>query len=145
MRRLFKLLAFVFGLVGGWLLVNRMWEKWQPQQVVAPPVPTVEPERVEPLGAPPAPAEPVAHASADDGGDTSTAPAPAPEAPEAPAAAQTEHADNATSAPVAYCVRCRQKQPVRDPVYETTPKGRRRLRGTCAVCGAKVSQFVKST
>ena len=140
MRRLFKLAACVFGLVGGWFLVNRIWEKWQPRQVVAP-VPMVEPKHVEPVPAPSARgAQPASH----DTGEMAPAQPPLG-ASEEPSATQSKSADNAESSPVAYCVRCRQKQPVQNPVYETTPKGRRRLRGTCAVCGAKVSQFVKST
>jgi len=133
MRRLFKLATFVLGLVGGWLLVNRVWNKWQPQQVVAP-VPLVEPEHVEPV---PIPSEKASQPASDGTGDTPSA-QPASVASAEPLATQPEPVGNADSPPVAYCVRCRQKQPVQNPVYETTPKGRRRLRGTCAVCGAKV-------
>ncbi|RME09938.1 MAG: hypothetical protein D6802_10695 [Ardenticatenia bacterium] len=131
MRRLFKWSAFLFGLVGGWFLFKWLWESWQPQQIVSAPMPTVEPERIEPLETSTTSPAPPTSAPVEQ---TPPAPEPAP-SPQTPS----------EEAPLAYCVRCRKKQPVNNPVYETTPKGRRRLRGTCAVCGAKVSQFVKST
>ena len=47
--------------------------------------------------------------------------------------------------PEAYCVRCREKRPVAEARYETTPRGRHRVVGRCTVCGSKVTQFVKSS
>lgn len=46
--------------------------------------------------------------------------------------------------PEAYCVRCREKRPVAEARYETTPRGRHRIVGRCTVCDSKVTQFVKS-
>lgn len=42
-----------------------------------------------------------------------------------------------------YCPRCRTRQPVTDPQPVLTSKGRPAVRGTCAVCGSRVFQFVR--
>jgi len=42
----------------------------------------------------------------------------------------------------AYCVKCRQKQPIQEARKVTTKKGRPAIEGTCAVCGAKLFRFI---
>jgi len=42
----------------------------------------------------------------------------------------------------AYCVKCRQKQPIQGARKVTTKKGRPAIEGTCAVCGAKLFRFI---
>lgn len=48
----------------------------------------------------------------------------------------------------AYCVRCKEKTDVKDPVegvFDLGSKGKRRnVRGTCDQCGTKVSAILKS-
>jgi DNA topoisomerase-1 len=42
----------------------------------------------------------------------------------------------------AYCVKCRQKQPVQNPQEVVTKNGRRALEGNCSVCGTKLFRFI---
>lgn len=46
--------------------------------------------------------------------------------------------------PIAYCVSCREKQPMLDAHEENLENGRRVLRGTCEVCGSKMVRFLPS-
>lgn len=39
---------------------------------------------------------------------------------------------------IAYCMRCKAKQPIANPEQNTMKNGRPSTRGTCAVCGTKV-------
>lgn len=41
-----------------------------------------------------------------------------------------------------YCVKCRQKQNVKNGVVSKTEKGRRIVKGTCPECGTKVNRFL---
>jgi hypothetical protein len=43
-----------------------------------------------------------------------------------------------------YCVKCREKRTVKDGKEETSEKGRRMAKGTCPVCGTKVTRFLPS-
>ena len=43
-----------------------------------------------------------------------------------------------------YCVRCRGKTPTQNVKYTQTKNGRHLLKGTCAVCGSKKSQFISA-
>jgi pimeloyl-ACP methyl ester carboxylesterase len=42
----------------------------------------------------------------------------------------------------AYCVKCRQKQPMQNPQEAVTKNGRRALEGNCPVCGTKLFRFI---
>jgi hypothetical protein len=42
----------------------------------------------------------------------------------------------------AYCVKCRQKQPIQGARKVTTKKGRPAIEGTCAVCDKKLFRFI---
>ena len=55
------------------------------------------------------------------------------------------HAQKAIEGPeplLAYCARCRAKQPIQDPEPAATKDGRPAVRGTCPECGAKMFRFV---
>ena len=41
----------------------------------------------------------------------------------------------------AYCVKCKEKREVKDPVQVTTKNGRPAVKGTCPVCGSKVCRI----
>ncbi len=41
-----------------------------------------------------------------------------------------------------YCVKCRKKQQIKNGVVEKTAKGRPMARGSCPVCGTKVTRFL---
>lgn len=41
-----------------------------------------------------------------------------------------------------YCVKCRTKRTIKNGVVETTSKGTRMVKGTCPVCGTKVTRFL---
>ncbi len=133
-RRLWTFAIVVAGASLGWWLVSRWLAHMAPEPIPEQglkPAPRREVVPVEPVQ-PAAPAgEPPAEASADEAG-----------AGEHPSPAKEVQGDEAPEVRV-YCLGCRAKQPVRNVRYETTPKGRRRLAGECAVCGRKVSQFVK--
>jgi transcription initiation factor IIE alpha subunit len=45
---------------------------------------------------------------------------------------------------VAYCVKCKTKRTMQDPQVLTNEKGRRMAKGTCPVCGTKMTLFLKS-
>ena len=45
---------------------------------------------------------------------------------------------------VAYCVKCKAKQTMKDAEVVTNEKGRRQAKGTCTVCGCKMNLFLKS-
>jgi len=45
---------------------------------------------------------------------------------------------------IGYCVKCKTKRTMKDVVEETTPNNRRMRRGTCEVCGTKMTKFVSS-
>ena len=66
------------------------------------------------------------------------------DAPEVqPALGGDGHADDDDTDPLlSYCVSCRTKRPMINTHEETTENGRRALRGTCEVCGAKMFRFL---
>ena len=41
-----------------------------------------------------------------------------------------------------YCVKCRKKRVIKDGAVVETGNGRRMAKGTCPVCGTKVSRFL---
>ncbi len=41
----------------------------------------------------------------------------------------------------AYCVRCKQKVEIKNPVKDKTKKGVPMIRGTCPICGTKVCRI----
>lgn len=43
----------------------------------------------------------------------------------------------------AYCVKCRAKRDVKDPVETTFKNGRPAIKGTCSLCGTKVNLIMK--
>ncbi|MCL6432001.1 MAG: DUF5679 domain-containing protein [Anaerolineae bacterium] len=43
---------------------------------------------------------------------------------------------------VGYCVKCRKQQRIRQGTVEKTARGRPMARGTCPVCGTKVTRFL---
>jgi len=43
-----------------------------------------------------------------------------------------------------YCVKCKEKRQITDGKVEVTEKGRRIAKGTCPVCGTKVTRFMSS-
>ncbi len=43
-----------------------------------------------------------------------------------------------------YCVKCREKRQITDGQVEENEKGRRMAKGTCPVCGTKVTRFLPS-
>lgn len=44
---------------------------------------------------------------------------------------------------MAYCVKCKAKREMKDPVKTTTENGRNMMKGTCSVCGTKMGLFIK--
>jgi len=42
-----------------------------------------------------------------------------------------------------YCVKCRQKRPMRDAKEITTANHRKALQGKCSICGTKMMRFIK--
>lgn len=44
----------------------------------------------------------------------------------------------------AYCVKCRQKRAIKNGTVEKTQNGRQTAKGTCPVCGTKVTRFLPS-
>lgn len=45
---------------------------------------------------------------------------------------------------VGYCVKCREKQEIKGGTVGETAKGRPMARGTCPVCGTKVTRFLSA-
>ena len=45
---------------------------------------------------------------------------------------------------IAYCVRCKAKQTMKDVQVVTNAKGRRQAKGLCSKCGTKMNLFLKS-
>ena len=45
---------------------------------------------------------------------------------------------------VGYCVKEREKHPMKDVQIVTTEKGRRMAKGICTSCGSKMTLFLKS-
>ena len=43
-----------------------------------------------------------------------------------------------------YCVKCREKRQVTDGEVSKTSRGQNIAKGTCPVCGTKVTRFVKA-
>lgn len=43
----------------------------------------------------------------------------------------------------AYCVKCKEKKEMVDPVEKVAKNGRPMLQGTCPDCGGKLSLFIK--
>lgn len=127
-RRLWTVVLMFAGAAVGWWLISRWLAHMAPEPIPEQGLKPAPPREVIPV-------EPAVHddrASADKPAPSST---PAAETGEAPTAEEAEVR--------VYCLGCRARQPVRNVRYETTPQGRRRLMGECAVCGRKVSQFVK--
>jgi RNase P subunit RPR2 len=44
----------------------------------------------------------------------------------------------------AYCVKCKEKREVKDPVQVTMKNGRPATQGTCSVCGTKMFKIGKA-
>lgn len=44
----------------------------------------------------------------------------------------------------AYCVKCKDKRPMKDVKIVTNAKGRRMAKGICPKCGTKMNLFIKS-
>lgn len=44
----------------------------------------------------------------------------------------------------AYCVKCKTQRGMKDAHEETTDNGRRAMKGTCEVCGTKMTKFLPS-
>lgn len=42
----------------------------------------------------------------------------------------------------AYCVKCRTKRKIKNQTIEKSEKGRRMAKGTCPVCGTKLTRFL---
>lgn len=42
---------------------------------------------------------------------------------------------------LAYCPRCRSRQPVTDATYSRTERGRATIKGSCLCCGTRVWRF----
>jgi uncharacterized Zn finger protein (UPF0148 family) len=42
----------------------------------------------------------------------------------------------------AYCVKCKQKQEMQNPVEVTMKNGRKMMQGTCPVCGVKMNRIM---
>ena len=55
----------------------------------------------------------------------------------------TERAMDAAAREV-YCLSCKDRVSVRDEEIRVLPNNRKQLRGLCAVCGRKVSKFVRA-
>jgi len=47
-------------------------------------------------------------------------------------------------ATMAYCVKCRQRRPMKNEHEVTTKNGRHALAGVCGVCGTKMMRFISS-
>lgn len=45
---------------------------------------------------------------------------------------------------IGYCVKERQKRPMKDVQIVTNEKGRRMAKGVCSSCGTKMTLFLKS-
>lgn len=45
---------------------------------------------------------------------------------------------------VAYCVKCKAKQTMKDAQVVTNAKGRKQAKGTCPKCGTKMNLFLKA-
>jgi hypothetical protein len=43
----------------------------------------------------------------------------------------------------AYCVKCKTKKEIQNPVEVTSKNGRPMLKGTCPSCGGKLNLFIK--
>jgi len=43
-----------------------------------------------------------------------------------------------------YCLKCKKKTDTKDEHKTVSKNGRSMIKGTCAVCGSKKSEFVKS-
>lgn len=43
----------------------------------------------------------------------------------------------------AYCVKCKAKKEIQNPVETVAKNGRPMLKGTCPVCGGKLNLFIK--
>ncbi len=46
-------------------------------------------------------------------------------------------------APKAYCVKCKAKRDIKNPVMEVMKNKRKRVHGKCPTCGGKIGVFVK--
>ncbi|GEM_PF-2076264 len=126
-RRVWTLVVVSTGAMAGWWVVSRLLSRMGPEPVPGRGLKPSAPRDVIPLHISAQPAEVAAP----------------PTQPGAPGEETGAGADQEEEVRV-YCLGCRTKQPVRDVEYTTTSQGRRRLSGRCAVCGRKVSQFVKS-
>lgn len=42
----------------------------------------------------------------------------------------------------AYCVKCKEKRPMKDANEQQLDNGRRAMKGTCEVCGTKMTKFL---
>lgn len=44
----------------------------------------------------------------------------------------------------AYCVKCKEKRDMKDATVATMENGRKAAKGTCVVCGTKLTRFLPS-
>lgn len=136
MKRLRNFILAIIGFALGWWIIATLLEWMSPKPVPAEGMQTKEthPYEVSPGISPAMPSTDVVSKS----GDTDES-APASE----PSVSENGDAE-AEEGRLVYCLRCREKRPITDWHYETTEQGRRRIVGECSVCGAGMSQFVKS-
>lgn len=143
MKRLRNLLLAIAGFALGWWIVATLLEWMSPKPVPAEGMQTKEthPYEVSPGISPAMPSTKVVSTADDD--DTSE-PADTPEQTDHEPAVSENGDTGAEEGRLVYCLRCREKRPIANWRYETTEQGRRRIVGKCSVCGAGMSQFVKS-
>lgn len=132
MKRLRNIILAIAGFALGWWIVATLLEWMSPKPV---PAEGMQPKETHPYEMSPgiSPAMPSTEvvSTADD------------EDEQEPAVAENGETGD-VDAPLVYCLRCRDKRPITNWRYETNEQGRRRIVGECSVCGAGMSQFVKS-
>lgn len=145
MKRIVRLLAILAGFALGWWIIARLLEWMSPK-----PVPVegmrqaeVSPYEMTPTITPTVPSEEETLAVEEPAEAVTPSPEEqaSDEAGSGSVSREGEPSEAVEEAPIAYCLRCREKQPLEDWNYETMESGRRRLVGTCSVCGGRVSQF----
>lgn len=132
MKRLRNVILALAGFALGWWIVATLLEWMSPKPVPAEGMQRKEthPYEVSPDISPAMPSTKVV-STADDADESE------------PAVSDNGDA-GADEGRLVYCLRCREKQPIVNWRYETNEQGRRRILGECSVCGAGMSQFVKS-
>jgi hypothetical protein len=161
-----RLIFTVLAALAGWAVWR--WLQGQEASSVQPPMPTTQPPPANrrpqaPAERSPAPADSTAPAQeapqsavateeakpATDEQPLSEEQPGAVEVESRPAAngvvpiAEPEPAGASQLEPIeAYCMRCKEQRAIVDAHEEVTANGRRALRGTCSVCGAKMFRFL---